>query len=432
MTDALLRGAQWGEGSVRDVIMQDATAVLAFDDATHIPCDRFIMRCFSPVLRRVLEDTSCAADPLGRLVLPLPGQPSAPYWDAVDALHGCKEIRGMDLHRLLALAACLDYLGVTALDGALDARLWALLQHEPLEVCVRHAPRLMRNPALAGPVMRHLMVQRPTWQGFRRDVLEAVRAQGDLDHVTAKAVAQCATHFFPVPLVVAWVLSSCRALALDPALDLCSHHATMVHPVELPRVFRALAGAVDQAPISDPKLAKVLRMAVTANETYDAVPFSGNKAHGSVLMFSDAPLISVAIVLPQGRPPARVRAAPWLKLLFCSDGRMDVRFVPRSMDPAVAAAKHIQLRVMSVQKADDAAVGEAWYFFDRTDSGDVEGGGIGGGIGGAEHEYTLAHAASTMGDIASVTGMVREQLAAYLRLDFFFGATNILARPFEC
>ena len=147
----------------RDTIDADSTAVLAFDDGTRVPCDRYVMRCFSSVIKRLLEDVECEHDDRGRTIVPVPSQPSAPYWTAVDMLHGCKTPFTLSAGDVVAIIGCMEYMGVTAYDNALDVHLWRLVEDAPLTELVVHAPRLLRNTFLAAQVVRRCIKLKPLW-----------------------------------------------------------------------------------------------------------------------------------------------------------------------------------------------------------------------------------------------------------------------------
>lgn len=418
--------------SSRHTIAMDSTAVLAFDDGVHIPCDRFIMRCFCPVLRRLLEDAACSADPLGRTILPVPAQASEHFWDAVDVLHGCSALWTYDLPRLLRVAECLDYLGVTIYDGAVDARLWGLLKDSSFDALMPHAPRFLRNPVIAPAIVCRLVKHRPTWARFRDDVLGS-GGLGPLDHGLVKAIVHYAPNFFPAFMVVMWALDACPALDADTAMHLCRHHGVLYHPAETPLVLRALADALELS--SPTPFAKVLRMAVASSEKFDVVPCTANRAHGSVLMYTDSPTASALLTFPGGRLPAHIRVAPWLKVVVTHDGRLDVELKPRRMiDDPSAACPQVQLRVMAYPAATAATATtaataavpawqdceEVWYAFPL-------------GPGGARDEvFTLARATKLVGTPSALAELVGStHMQRRVRFDFFYGATSVLECPFD-
>lgn len=407
--------------SSRHTIAMDSTAVLVFDDGVHIPCDRFIMRCFSPVLRRLLEDTTCSVDPLGRTMLPVPGQAAEPFWDTVDVLHGCSALWACDLPRLLRVAECLDFLGVTIYDGAVDARLWALLKDSAFDALLPHAPRFLRNPVVAPAMVCRLVKHRPTWAQFRDEVLGG--GLGPLDHGLIKAIVHYAPNFFPPFMVATWALATCPALDADTAMHLCRHHGVMYHPAETPLVLRALAEALEsRAPLSP--FSKVLRMAVASSEKFDVVPWPANRAHGSVLMYTDSPTASALITFPGGRMPAHIRVAPWLKVLTFHDGRLDVEFKPRRMMEESGACTQVQLRLLGYSAASPPwqECQEVWYAFPL-------------GAGARDEVFTLARATKLVGSLsesAALAALVRStHMPRRVRFDFFFGASSVFECPFD-
>lgn len=413
-------------GLCREAIDRDSTAVLKFDDGTRIPCDRFIMRTFCGVVRRLLEDSACEADDRGRTVVPVPCQPSAPFWVAVDVLHGMTAVWALGLAETVATIACMEYLGATAYDLGLDARLWHLLKDGSLEAMLPHAPRLLRNPAVAAVVVKRLIQLRPTWAEFREDVLRAL--EPTLDGVVAAAVVAYAPNFFPPLLVAWWALEATPHLTLDAALRTASQHGVLYHPCESPVLLRKLAAMIEERgwAAGVPGLASLLRAAALGLGTYETVPWAANKCHGSMIKFHDVTQCGVCLALEGGALPSTLKVAPWLKLSFCQDGRFDVAFRPRKIDEASKACTAVQVRVMAFDRPRDPGAGrcaEGWYLFDGVTDHPPD----------DPHDswYTLSHAASTLGKPADVSRMLRLRLARQLRLDFFYGKHSVLDNPFD-
>jgi hypothetical protein len=390
----------------------DSNAVLAFDDGTRIPCDRFLLRCFSCVVRRLLEDAPCERDERHRVVVPVPCQASAPYWIAVDLLHGCAVAWALSLEEVLSTLACMEYLGVAVHDAALGGRLWNLVRERPLAEVVPHLPRLLRDPALAGAVMRVLIRHRPMWAEFQSDVLATLVPHADT--VLINAVVSYAPNFFPPTLVIDWALRTCPHLTQETALRIASQHGVMYHPGDSPVVLRRLAELADGW---GGWLSSVLRSVVASMEKYEAVPRS--RAHGSIVKFHDIPTASVLLDLEQ--LPVSVRLAPWLKVMLYHDGRMDVAFKPRKIDDTSRDCTRLQLRVVCLDRTDASACAEAWYLYDSI-TPTAHGG----------DTYVLAHATRSMGEPASIARMLRQRRATrLLRLDFFYGASSVLDNPFD-
>jgi len=408
----------------RALIEQDATAVLAFDDGTRIPCDRFVLRTYCSVLRKLLAEptVACETDDRGRTVLPLPSQDPGPYWVATDLLHGARAAWQLGLAEVVSAMRCMEFLGCTAFDAVLDARLWALVCHAPLDSLSDHVPRLLRNPALAAATLRQLIKLRPVWQDFVRDVLRPLEPLCD-PHL-ATTVMTYAPNFFPPALVAAWTLAACPRLTAELALRLAAYHGVMYHPCEVTAVLRLLADLTDQRRWNDevPGLGGLLRMALASLEKYDAMPWAARKVHGSQVKYHDVPAASVCLALETGRLPRVVRLAPWMQVRLCQrDGSFDVHFKPRRLDSSAAACTELQLRVMCFDAVDAPRArccGEAWYTFR--------------GIGQEDHEWwTLQHATGTLGRPEPISDMLRLRTARQLRLDFFFGVRSVLDHPFD-
>lgn len=434
----------------REAIERDATAVLAFDDGTRIPVDRFIVRTFCGVLGRLLADSSppvrdagavgkaavataaCAVDEHGRTVLPMPAQDPGPYWLAVDLLHGARLPWQLALGETVGVMRCLEFLGTTSYDVQLESRLWVLLADgEPLSALLEHAPRLLRNTAVAPCLVRRLIQLRWAWRDFRRDVLEPLRPCADA--AVVGAMMQYAPNFFPPALVLDWCLAACPHLTHDLALRLASLHGVMYHPAEVRSVLRRLAELVDArgwdsaAPVravpnlhgTPGLLAPLLRMATAALDKYDCVPWPAAKVHGSQVKFHDVAAASVCVALePVSRPPRRVKLAPWLHMAADEARGRQLRFRPRAIDSTSAACTGVQLRVMAFDHADQLradTVAEAWFLFDVGDDAWLD-------LDSATHER---------GDVALLRDMLRAASARQLRLDFFFGQCSVLDTPFD-
>ena len=403
----------------RSTVDADSTAVLAFDDGTRIPCDRYILRFACPVIRMLLEDcpTTCAVDERGRTIIPVPAHPSGPFWDTVDVLHGCRAVCAMDVARLVEVSACLDFLGAAApYRSAIDSQLWLLVKDAPFEAVVPHAARFLANPSLAPLAVKLLIRHRPLWADFRRDVLGVL---GRLHHAGTDAlssVVHYAPNFFPPALVVCWALEELHGdAAPDAVTRMASHHAVMYHPCEVACVARAVSRRLARAA---PGTSKLLRMLVTASTTYESVPCSPTP-RGSVLMYTDSPAASVSLVFePAHLLPVRMRAARWVKLGFGRLTRdLTVGFRPLKMDAAAAACTGMQLRVLAMDDAGNGAgIAEAWYVFAVDDPG---------------REHTLADAHCTLGDPEGAAGMARSGRLRQLRLDFFYAASSVLDHPFD-
>lgn len=404
----------------------DSTAVLAFDDGTRIPCDRFIMRTFCVVIRKLLESSAaCDVDARGRTVLPVPAQDAAPYWVAVDLLHGARAVWQLGLHDAVATLRAMEFLGAAAYDLALDARLWALLCQSPLDALLEHAPRLLRNATLAAAVVRRLIKLRPVWADFVRDVLRALEAYADQQVVTA--VMTYAPNFFPPALVLDWALAACHQLNMETALRLASYHGVMYHPCEVPSVLRRLAAMAEERRWTDcggGALPAVLRMTLASLEKFDALPWAARKVHGTQVKYHDVPCASLCLVLEPGRLPRHVKLAPWLRLHLCQlDGALGLSFKPRAIDPSAASCTALQLRVMCFDSGDAPRAqhgAEAWYLFEGIGEPD-----------GPLAWWTLDHATSCLGSFEPIVDMLRLRTARQLRLDFFFGARSVLDSPYD-
>lgn len=434
----------------REAIERDATAVLAFDDGTRIPVDRFIVRTFCGVLGRLLADSAppvqhagavagkagavaaaCAVDAHGRTVLPLPAQDPGPYWLAMDLLHGARLPWQLGLGETAAVMRCLEFLGTTSYDLQLESRLWVLLaEDEPLHAVLEHAPRLLRNTAVAPCLVRRLIQLRWKWADFRRDVLASLQA----DAAVVAAVMQYAPNFFPPALVLDWCLRAWPHLTPDVALRLASLHGVMYHPAEVRSVLRRVADLLEargwDAPPAPPRavpnlpgsaglLTPLLRMTDAALDKYDCVPWPAHKVHGSLVKYHDVAAASVCVALEATpRPPRRVKLAPWLHM-HADDARgRQLRFRPRAMDSTSTACTAVQLRVMAFDHADQLradVAAEAWFLFAVDDDAWLD----------------LDAATEERGDVVLLRDMLRAKAARLLRLDFFFGPDSVLDTPFD-
>lgn len=412
-----------------DAIDLDSTAVLAFDDGTRLPCDRFIMRLFCSVVKSVLETVDCATDERRRTVVPIPGQGPAPFRVALEVLHGTRSAWDLGLDEVVGAARCMEFLGSTAHDTSLDARLWCLIKDGELADMAEHLPRLLRAPLMAALVVRRLIQLRPLWLEFYVDVLQFLRPCADRQVVDA--IVAYASNFFPPALVVDWALDALMTARagepppVDAILAAASLHGVMCHPIEMSAILRRVA-RLGQACAWPGALPAFLKNAVASLENFQALPWSPTKSPGTIIKFHDVPTVSVCVALER-LPSAPVRVTPWLKLCFHQDGGMEVAFKPSRMDDDVPRrCRTVQLRVMCTDRADypQGLVAEAWHLFDARSH-------VAALADGDGDTYTLPHATATMGDMADVARLLRLRAARNLRLDFFYGAVSVLDNPFD-
>lgn len=410
----------------REDVAADATVALVFDDGVVVPCNAFVVKSTCEVLRDILEVASAepggaepgevpgeapgfwSRDRDGRRVIPLPGQTSAAFRLAMDVVHGVRRAFDTTLEEIETLTACMKYLGCTAFDFELDARLWHLVQREDLATVLRHAPRMLRNPALAAVVCRRLVALRPLWPEFLAGVLGPLEAHAD--HQVVTAVATYAPNFFAPHLVLGWALGACRALTQDLAFRLASLHAVMYHPAEKVAALRALAALGEARGGWDGRAACMLKNAVVSTEKFDVVPPA--KLFGTLIKFHDVSMVSVSVCLDHGVLPVRpARLAPWLRVYRRGHARVGVSFKPWSIDDFPRAVTAVQLRVTCFDKG-EAVCHEAWYEF---------------GLAGHNATYTLEQGALMAGeDFEMNAALVRRA-----RFDFFYGARSVLTNPFD-
>ncbi len=404
-----------------DAIDADSTAVLAFDDGTRVPCVRYIMRHFCSVVAELLDATLCDLDPRGRSIIPVPGQPVAPFALAVDILHGAAVVTTLTLEQVEEVLACMDYLGATAWHKDLHRRLWQLLD-EPgatFQDIMRHAPRLLRDPDRAPDVVHRLVRLLPTWADFLGYALKPLESSADmrlLDGLVAYA-----TNFFPAMLVVDWAIGAAAQLphaTHEDVLRLATFNGEMFHPHERASTLRRLA-EVCASRRWDTAVTRFAKSVAQSLERFDVLPWTRARTHGTQISFMEMPLTSVSVVLPKLRLPATVKLTPWLKVCFCQDGRLDAAFQPRSIDDESKTCSAVQLRIMcfNAPHPSRGAIAEAWFLFDVLD--------------GVEDTYTLSHATATLGHLSAVTGMLRLKTARCLRFDFFYGKESALLNPFD-
>lgn len=416
----------------RQDVEADATVALAFDDGVVVPCNAFVVKSTCDVLRDILEVSTgevsvgeadagsvgaepgevpgfFSRDPGGRRVIPMPGQASGAFRLAMDVVHGVRRAFDTTIGEIETLTGCMKYLGCTAFDFELDARLWHLVQHEDLAVVLRHAPRLLRNPALAAVVCRRLVALRPLWPEFLAGVLGPLEAHAD--HQVVTAVATYVPNFFAPHLVLAWALIACRALTQDLAFHLASMHAVMYHPVEKVAALRALAALGEARGGWDGRAACMLKNAVTSTEKYDPVPPA--RLFGTLIKFHDVSMVSVSVCLDHGALPVRpARLAPWLRVYRRGHARVGLSFKPWSIDDFPRrTVTAVQLRATCFDKG-EAVCNEAWYEFV---------------LAGHNATYTLEQGALVAGvDFEMDAARVRRA-----RLDFFYGARSVLTNPFD-
>lgn len=397
-----------GDMCTRDDIDLDSTAVLAFDDGTRIPCDRFIMRLFCSVVRTLLESSECDLDSRGRTVVPMPAQDPGAYWLAVDLLHGgCGDVWKLDAPSVESVMRGMAFLGCVSYDLSLDARLWTLLREAPLEAIMEHAPRFMRNPAMSALVIRRLIKLRPRWTDFALDVLAPL--ESCLDPQLVAAVMAYAPNFFPPALVATWALAYPR-LSREAVTRLAAQHGVMYHPCEVPVVLRRLTEV--SAGWKDDDLTRLMRTMVTTMEKYDTVPMTTHRLHGTLIKFHDVYMASVCVSIDGKLPTAAVKMAPWLRLSLAP--QFNVTFKPRKIDELSAGCTQVQLRIMGMDKY-DIVVSETWFVIDLI----------------AAAEYDLSHAGQVVGRRDDVGDSIHRGTVKRLRMDFFYGHRSVLDSPFD-
>lgn len=399
-------------------VERDATAVLAFDDGQRVPCNRFIVRSVCGVIRRLLEDAEPSVDTLGRIVIPVPGQPSDPFWLAMDLLHGVRVTWTLELDEVLRVSEAMRYLEVTVHDNSLDSRLWQLIrQHADMASVLPHVPRMLRSVVTAGVAMRHLIQLRPLWAEFRREVLDAL-APSEVDGTLVDAVVAYAPNFFPPHLVLEWALGACAHLSEAHAQRLASQHGVMCHPCEIPVVLRKLVHLYETHPGWSRATGNLMRSMLISIDKYDIAPVSVSRAHGTVIKFHDVPMASVCLLVDAGHPPARpVRVARWLSVTLTTFG---ISLKPRKIDELSATCTDLQLRIMVAPTSGIETCAEAWYLFDGIGDDDEP-----------QAAHALSHASRVVGDVAGVMAALRGRGGRRLRLDFFFGSTSILHNPLD-
>lgn len=394
-------------GARRDIEV-DSTAVLVFDDGTRIPCDRYLLRTLCGVIRDLLESSELQVDDRGRTMVPMPGRRPEPFWDVVDILHGVTLAWNLDSsEKVLDVMDAMRYLGVTVHDPALDIKLWTLAHGDALDRLIPHVPRLVRNPALTGIVLRELVRRRPFWNEFRRDVLDAI----DVDVEIVRAVMSYVPNFFPPDLAVEWALGAmarCPGVKQDAVLELAAFHGVMYHPREIHRMVRRLHHSAARHSW-DPVTREFLRFLTVSTEKYDVVP-SGT-IHGTQIKFQDSPMTSVCLVIEKLKT---ARVTSWLRVMFDPEGTLDLSFRPRKIDELSAACRAVQLRMLCVDdRSNVTKVAECWYKFEVHEDG----------------TYRLIHG-HPYGDVSGVTRMLAEK-SRQLRLDFFYGPYDVFDNPFD-
>lgn len=400
----------------QEAIDEDSGAVLAFEDA-RVPVDRYIMRTFCEVMRHTLETRLFDLDDRGRWVIPLPGQDSAKFRNAIDVLHGLKPVWYFEtLPVVLELIECMEYLGATVHESALDSKLWCLVKAGDMEDIMPHLPRFLRHPLVAAEAVRKLIRLRPMWPDFLADVLRPLEAS--LDAKTVRAVVSYAPNFFPPAGVVWWAVNASRALpamSQDFGMKLAGQHGSMYHPFEAMGMLKML-GRFGEREGWSPALTGLLKNFAHSAERYDVLPASASKAHGSLIKFHTLPMASV-LVLPEVLPRAALRLTPWMKLTFSEAGFFDVHFRPRRIDDDSSRCAAVQLRITCHDRSDgpQGACAECWYLFQVH----------------ADATYSLANAYETLGDTQAASRMVRLKPTRQLRFDFFYGVTSVLQNPFD-
>lgn len=386
-----------------------ADAVAKAGGGECLPCVKYVLLTTCGLLRCAQEDVTFDRDEAGREVIPLPGLDAPAAQLALDLLHRVRDTDSLDQQETVEALRAMELLDATALAGELNARLWYWIDEGRLEDVLPHAPRLLRDPQLQGPVMRRLAGLRVLWTEFRREVLDKLA----IDHALAKTLMFHLNRFYPAGEVLRAVLERLRQPTADKVLELCSRHGTYYHPCEVNDLLEHLRVTLARHKLESPAvgLADTLLRALSV---YHALPLAASNVHGSLILFEHPAASVLLTVEPECKADVAVRVTSWLRLALNRDaGTLGVRFVLSRLDEYDSHA--VQLRVTCTSYAPGSEPAEVWYSFCNVD----------------RPAWTeLRDAAVTFGQAAALSDALRNPWR--VRLDFFYDpVASIFSNPFR-
>lgn len=387
-----------------------ADMVLRLPGGTDVPCVRYNMMASCEIVRFLAEDVVLDTDAAGRAVVPLPGVDEPSIRITVDLLHGIALVKDLSRDDTKGALQGMDVLGSRVLLPSLHSRLWHWMEHDTLADLLPFVPRLATEPGVQLPLMRRLVVLKPMWSEFRRDVLARLPVDFELARVLLSHAIRC----FPASTVLAAVVEQLQHPTADKVLALCGEHGSYYHPGEVEDVMTLLERTFARHALQSPALGLV-KMTLGALGTHRTLPLAATKVHGTVLLF-EVPTTSVLLTFDtESTRPIFVRAASWLRLnVDRESGTMDISFVLGRIDEN--GSRDLQLRVTcwANDHGTPDVSSEMWYSFSNVD---------------AQGWTSLAQALACQGDgQAQVEAL---QTPRRMRLDFFYDTRHsALDRPF--
>lgn len=379
--------------------------------ASDVACVRFNMLASCDIIRFLCEDVPLEKDAAGRQLVPLPSVDEPAVRITVDLLHGVRPVSALDKDETMQALRGMDVLGSRVLLPLVHARLWHWLSDSPLADVLPFVPRLALEPTVQTALLRRLVVIKPLWDGFKRDVLDTLAVDYDL----AKVLLAHLIRFYPASTVLAAVVERLEHPTVDKLLGLCGEHGSYYHPSEVREVMTGLETALTKHGLDSP-VRGLACMTRNAMGTYRALPLTAAKVHGTVLMF-EMPIVSALLEFDtESVKPIFVRAASWLRLNVDKEsGTMDISFVLSRIDDD-GQANRVQLRVTCWSENTPASeVGsEVWYSFANIEP---------------SAWTSLSQSVSCFGNC--MQQMTALQAPSRMRLDFFYDMRHsALDRPF--
>jgi hypothetical protein len=204
------------------------------------------------------------------------------------------------------------------------------------------------------------------------------------------------------------------AIDAEDALALFSapRNALAYHPAEVVDVMEAVCSKVgDRLSAS---VVAFLRAAVVANQVYDIAPLLANGMSGTIIMLEHVPSVSLLCGVSERKGVVLRKMAPWLSVsIDWNTGSMDALMVLSRLDDVGRMARRCQVRFTAY--AGDLC-GEVWYVFTH--------------INPRLTASVRNDSAYAVGCAQTFRAAMRSACLSRLRIDVFYGETNVLEKAF--
>lgn len=399
------------------LLAQCSDMVLRCTDGRCIPCSRFHLVSTCEVIRNVMDDAIVEKDGQGRYIIPFPNVDSTDLALAVDVLHGIRPVHSLPGHATPAALRGLEALGHSAgkLVTQLREHLWMVVQGGSFVDIQPHINEFVHLSSIRSAVLRALVTLCPHWRDFKAKVLGYI----DMDFTLAVQLIPLLSRFFPAgPLFCAIldrlptnVMTATKAITLFTA----PNNATSYHPEEAIDAIEALAAKFERGEW-DGVLLDFFKGVLAASRVYDVAPHVANNMHGSIVILENRPYTSCLLSIFDRKGLVVRKMASWLTLdINWATGFVNARILMHKLDDSRRPARNCQLRLTAYTGTGVAAESaEVWYSFVNLNP---------------YMTYTILDNSRAVGGCLDAF-QAAVKSARRLRVDAFYGADNILEKPF--